>query len=133
MFSLTFNGKVIFLIVDIKNLRHHITINTAGYVHYSEIIRRGYLMIHKMLVHFTPFSERDLIKNNPMIFRCKDCARYHVLTCPRDRFWLTLTKEVPSYLFRKNTLPANGIATSMTSGDSTREGEISNALPLMEK
>ncbi len=133
MFSLSFNGKAIFLIVDVKNQKHHIIIKTTGYTQFSEVVRRGSRMIHKILAHFEPFTERDLIKNSPMILRCKDCARYNDLTCPRDRFWLTFTKEVPSCLFRKNTLPANGIATSLTPGDSTWQGEISDALPLTEK
>ncbi|NJD76241.1 MAG: hypothetical protein FIB08_03990 [Candidatus Methanoperedens sp.] len=121
MFSLTFNGKVVSLIVDIKELRlkHHIIIHAAGYAQFSRIMRRGYRMIHKTLVHFAPFLERDHARHSPVISRCKDCARYNDLTCPRDRFWLTFTKEVPSCLLSKNTLPANRIATSLTPGDRT--------------
>jgi hypothetical protein len=103
MLSLTFNGKVIFLIIDINNLRHHIIINTSGYAQFSNAIRRVCRMIHKMAVHFVPFSKYYLIRNSPVISRCKDCVRYSDLTCPRNRFWLTFTKEVPSCFFNKNT------------------------------
>ncbi|VVB96857.1 Uncharacterised protein [uncultured archaeon] len=118
MLSLTFNGKVISLIVDIKERRHHIIIKAAGYAQFSSIMRRGYRMIHKTLIHFAPFLERNHARHSPMISRCRDCARYSDLTCPRDRFWLTFTREVPSCLL-KNTLPENGIATSLTPGDRT--------------
>ncbi len=119
MFSLTFNGKVVSLIVDIKERRHHIIIKAAGYAQFFRVMRKGYRIIHKTLVHFAPFLERDHANQRPIISWCRDCARYDDLTCPRDRFWLAFTKEVPSCLLPMNTLPANKIETSLTPGDRT--------------
>ncbi len=117
MFSLTFNGKAVSLIVDIKKRRHHIIIKAAGYAQFSRVMRRGYRTIHKTLVHFAPFLKRDHVRHIPVISRCMDCARYSDLTCPRNRFWLIFAKEVPTCLLRKNTLPENKIATSLAPGD----------------
>ncbi len=120
MFSLTFIGKVTSLIVDIKELRlkRHITIRATGYSQFSRIMKRIHRVIHETFVHFAPFLERDHSRHSPVISRCRDCARLSDLTCPRDRFWLTFTKEVPSCLL-KNTLSENGITISLTPGNRT--------------
>lgn len=59
------------------------------------------------LLRFADPVTRPLPRNNVKNLGCRDCARYHGLTCPRGTFWLIGMNGEKKCIFKQKTVPAN--------------------------